>query len=147
MQLILLYGIRCITIADTHLGVIFTEEPQDVEVVCEVESSITFPCQYEGTTISPYWLLNSSLYPSSNPELPEDHSYNNNMLLVTNLDKKNGTTYQCIVLHQENGNICGYLSTAGRLTISCKGTIECYTVRSDKCYMHVCINYSYTVSL
>lgn len=82
-----------------------------------------FPCQIELERIrpKPQWIINSVLYSSIN--LPADHSYNEHTLLVTNINGKNGSTYQCQVVAVEAGGICAYKSIIGRIIIGSQGKI------------------------
>ena len=92
-------------------------QPRDVQVTCRQNDVALFPCQYTGSNTHPQWMINSTLYSSLNVYLPPDHSYDNNILTVTNLRIKNGSLYQCVLFSHE-GN-CVYESTVGQL--KCEG--------------------------
>ena len=89
--------------------------------------TVTFQCQYVGTTATPKWVINSSVYSSLNSHLPADHTYDNinKSLTVMNLYSKNNSIYQCqLVRREDNDAICAYRSSIGRLIITdpdCKG--------------------------
>ena len=112
--------INCIIIV--HTGIIFTAEPRDLEVQCGADAVAKFQCQYEGSVAHPYWIINSTILSSVKLQLPSDHSYSDHILTVTNLNQKDGTTYQCLLLSEGRDEICAYHSTIGQLTIACKGS-------------------------
>lgn len=106
-----------------NAGINFTAQPDDVEKTCATNSeNATFPCQFEGRSRSkPQWIINSEPY--SSMMLPADHFYIKHTLLVTNISGKNGSTYQCQVVVNENGIPCAYKSTPGSIIIRCQGII------------------------
>ena len=97
-----------------------------MEVGCGSDQVAIFPCQYEGTSALPQWIINSTIYSSLNSQLPPDHFYSAHTLRVTNLGTKNGSQYQCqlLIVMEESAEPCLYRSSSGRLIINnCKGTL------------------------
>ena len=93
-----------------------------MEVECGMNKPAIFPCQYEGHKQARLqWIINSTVYQSS--QLPPDHHYyhNTHRLSVTNIRPfHNSTTYQCqLVSFTEQP--CAYKSTVGQLIINCNG--------------------------
>lgn len=105
--------------APAIIGIVFTKEPRDVVVRCGAGQVAVFPCQYSGSLAYPYWDINLTEY--SSVALPPDHSYSSGLLRVSNVNEKNGTHYQCFLLSIQNGAICVYKSSIGRLFLNCKG--------------------------
>lgn len=110
--------------------VIFTQEPSIQSLTCSRAASdqtAVFNCHYEGSMVHPYWLINSTSYASLNSQLPPDHSYEFNQLIVENLPGKYTTKYQCFLLFSESGTICAYRSAVGKLIIpNCSNGILYY---------------------
>ena len=71
-------------------------EPTNITKVCRPSEIATIPCQYTATTpvTTPRWIINGTEYGYLDHYLLPDHSYSNNILTVTNLRSKNGSTYQ-----------------------------------------------------
>ena len=97
----------------------FTDEPRDVEVGCGTGQMAEFPCMFSGSVAHPYWIINSTEYVSIH--LPQDYLYSSYVLKVSNVNEKNGSQYQCFILSNQNGAVCAYSSTIGRLILNCKG--------------------------
>lgn len=108
-------------------GISFTSQPINVENTCSTANeNAIFPCEFEfegGAPPKPQWIINSRVYSSINSELPADHFYSEHTLMVTNINDKNGSTYQCQVVVVEDGGICAYISEMGRIIITCQGII------------------------
>ena len=106
---------------ETHAtDVIFISQPRDVGITCRQDKVAMFPCQYTGSNTHPHWMINSTFYSSLDLYLPPDLSYEDNILTVTNLRSKNGSTYQCVLFSSEG---CMYKSTVGQL--KCEGKHAC----------------------
>ena len=107
--------------------IIFTQEPGVQTLSCSsaaLDQTAVFYCHYEGSIVHPYWLINSTIYTSLNSQLPPDHSYESNQLIVENLPGQYTTKYQCFLLFSERGTICAYRSEVGKLIIpNCKGVL------------------------
>lgn len=102
----------------------FTAEPIDVEVQCGANEVAVFHCKFEGSTSSPQWVINSTVYSSLNSQLPPDHFYSNHALSVTNIELwQNTTHYQCQVLQRNGPLFCAHRSTVGQLIIKCGGNL------------------------
>lgn len=114
-------------------GVIFTQEPGIQSLTCAAsDETAVFNCSYEGSVVHPYWLINSTIYTSLNSELPPDHSYESNQLIVENLLGKYTTKYQCFLLFSESGTTCAYRSEVGELIIpNCNGIFWYYYYWND----------------
>ena len=73
-------------------GVRIIEGPEDTSVI--EGSAAEFPCFFVGTSNIPLWKINNTVY--SIDELPSEHFYRNQTLLVTNVNLSlNLTKYQC----------------------------------------------------
>ena len=86
---------------------------------CGSDDDAVFRCRYEGTSILPQWIINSTTYSSINSQLPPDHFYSTHTLRVTNVKlAQNFTTYQCQILMNTG---CAYRSSVGHLITKCDG--------------------------
>ena len=95
-----------------------------MEVHCGVNEAAVFPCQYEGSMLTPQWIINSTVYGSLDSQLPLDHFYHDRTLSVRNVQLwQNKTTYQCQIVIINGPLLCAYRSTIGQLIIKCKGEL------------------------
>ena len=107
-----------------HIGIVFIAEPTDVVIGCGIDDVAIFRCQYNGSSVRPQWIINSTVYSSRNSALPPDHSYFNYQLFVTSGNRNNNTLYQCQLVpswtsSEESHALCAYISTPGRLIAKC----------------------------
>ena len=104
------------------IGIIFTAQPTDMEVIWGANNTVDFPCQYDGSTSIPQWIINSTVFGSLNSRLPADHYYHDHTLSVRNIKLwQNETTYQCQIVTINGPSLCAYRSTIGHLIIRCNG--------------------------
>ena len=105
-----------------NIGIIFTAQPTNMEVICGANNTVVFPCQYDRSTLIPQWIINSTVFGSLNSQLPADHYYHDHTLSVRTIKLwKNETTYQCQIVTFNGQLLCAYRSTIGQLIIKCNG--------------------------
>ena len=105
------------------VGVGFVDQPQDA-TVC-VGNQLKMDCNFRGISSAPLWLINSTVYRSS--ELPPHHMYDGRTLIVNNVFlEDNDTTYQCFFGLFVNGSFCQLRSTVGKLIVLTIGEYNNY---------------------
>ena len=103
-------------------GIEFTTQPKDA-TVC-LGGTADFSCDYTGTRSHPQWIINSTLYTSSN--LPPNTRYDgaSRTLVVSNVTREqNNVTYQCFLalFNPVNDSICFLLSSIGKIKVNTSG--------------------------
>ena len=95
--------------------VMLVDQPQN-STVC-VGSQARMDCTYTGTSATPSWRINSTIYTSFG--LPPHHIFNGRALIVDVVFlQDNGKTYQCFFELFVNGTgLCVVQSTIGKLTV------------------------------
>ena len=83
-----------------------------------------FSCDYAGTRSHPQWIINSTLYTSSN--LPRNTRYDgaSRTLVVSNVTEEQvNVTYQCFLalFNPVNDSICFLLSSIGKIKVNTSG--------------------------
>ena len=90
-------------------------QPQNTTVCAGDQARMD--CAYMGTASSPYWRINSTVYPSF--DLPPNHRFDGRSLIVTNVFLEyNDTTYQCFFeILTNDSTICQVASASGKLIV------------------------------
>lgn len=83
-----------------------------------------FSCDYTGTRSRPQWIINSTLYTSSNLPLNTRYDGDSRMLIVSDVTEEQvDVTYQCFLalFNPVNDSICLILSSIGKLKVNTSG--------------------------
>ena len=99
-----------------HAGIEFTnvQNSSIIHVQAKCGETVKLPCQHTNRRHHPYWRINNTVYTSLNSQLPNDHFYSHDTLMVENLADKNRTTYQCLFYSRNSQEeVCEYRSRVG----------------------------------